>query len=244
MTGTVALHYSRSRHTTSDFDRAARQQIVLVALRKKTLQASTLTNPAKLSGLIDAIGGHLKTDLQFNEMQKLASLAKDIDTTKITQKVLDTVGDTSLLIDGSGSIAGAGSIELPRAGNFNYSAIQDFVKNIFIDHYLTDENARLEVQNGSGVNGVAGALTKSLQSAHYNVGDPLNAPEIVPKTILYDYTGGKKPYTINYLERRFGLKAQKAPPPTPSTDASGKSVPPPEIRIIIGSDYKSIISTH
>jgi LCP family protein required for cell wall assembly len=239
MTGTLALRYSRSRETTSDFSRAARQQQVAVALRAKALAVSTLTNPIKLSGLIDTIGGHVKTDLQLNEIQKLAGIAKDIDATRISQKVLDTGSPDSLLQDGTGSIAGAGSIELPKAGTFNYSDIQDYVKNIFTDHYIVDENARIEVQNGSGILGLAATVVKSLLSAHYNVGDPVNAASQVTTTVIYDYTGGKKPYTINYLERRFGVKSIKAslpsPSPTPSTSAA--AVAQPEIRIIIGSDY-------
>lgn len=237
MTGTLALRYARSRETTSDFDRAARQQQVLVALRQKALQLSTLTNPVKLTNLIDAIGSHVKTDLQLGEIQKLAAIAKDIDQTKIVNKVLDTSAD-GVLIDGSGMIAGAGSIELPKAGTYDYSDIHDFVKDIFSDHYIIDENARIEVQNGSGISGAAGRITVSLKAAHYNVGEPVNADKQYPKTVIYDYTGGKKPYTINYLEQRFGVKAIRITAPSPSPAVSGQTqAPSPEIRIIIGSDY-------
>ena len=243
MTGAVALRYSRSRETTSDFDRAARQQQVAVALRQKALSISTLTNPIKLSALIDSVGGHLKTDMQLNEIQKLALIAKDIDIAKISQKVLDTSRPDSLLLDGTGTIDGAGSIELPKAGNFNYLDIQDFVKNIFIDHYIVDENARIEVQNGSGMAGLAGTVAKSLLAAHYNVGDPVNAGTRYTGTVIYDYTGGKKPYTVNYLEHRFGVKVIKVSPPTPSPTPSTSpaiAVAQPEIRIIIGADYAKI----
>jgi polyisoprenyl-teichoic acid--peptidoglycan teichoic acid transferase len=243
MNGTVALRYARSRKTTSDFDRAMRQQLIMAALRDKALQVSTLTNPVKLAALIEAVGSHVKTDLQPNEITKLAGIAKEVDLANATQEVLDTDGPDSLLIDGSGRIPGAGSIELPRAGNFVYSDIQDFVKNIFVDHYITDENARLEVQNGSGISGAATAVVKSLKSAHYNVGAPTNADNHYTSTVIYDYTGGKKPYTINYLEKRFGVKAQKMTAPSPSTSAAGTTTAAPEIRIILGSNYKAPIST-
>jgi LCP family protein required for cell wall assembly len=242
MTGTVALRYSRTRHTISDFGRAANQQLVISALKTKATQLSTLTNPVKLMGLIDSLGSHVKTDMQPNEIVKMASIAKDIDSSKVANKVLDTTGTDSLLIDGSGQIAGAGSIELPRAGNFDYSDIHDFVKNIFVDHYITDENAKIEVQNGSGVNGAAGQIVKSLKAAHYNVGDAVTADQIYSQTVIYDYTGGKKPYTINYLERRFGVKAKRMTAPSPTTDATGKTVATPEIRIILGSDYKPTVT--
>jgi hypothetical protein len=106
---------------------------------------------------------------------------------------------------------------------FDYTDIKDYVKNIFVDHYITDENARIEVQNGSGTAG-AGQVVKSLKAAHYNVTDPTNAADHYTQTVIYDYTGGKKPYTINYLEQRFGVKAIKAPSPSPSTDATGATI--------------------
>jgi LCP family protein required for cell wall assembly len=239
MNGTVALRYARSRHTTSDFDRAARQQLIIAALKKKATELSTLTNPVKLTGLLDALGGHVKTDFQPNEITKMASVIKDIDGSKVQSEVLDTKGDDSLLIDGTGRIPGAGSIELPRRGNFDYTDIQDFVKNIFVDRYIVEENARIQVQNGSGRAGVAAQVVKSLKAAHYNMMDPTNAEEILTKTVIYDYTGGKKPYTINYLERRFGVKVTRAAAPSPTVDpVTGKTGTVPQIRIILGSDYE------
>ncbi len=205
------------------------------------MQLSTLTNPVKLSNLIDAIGSHVKTDMQPNEITKMASIVKDLDASKMAQKVLTTDGADALLVGGINIIPAAGYIEVPKAGNFDYSDIQDFVKNIFVDHYITDENARVEVQNGSGVSGLGGTVVKSLKAAHYNVSDPLNASDHYTKTVIYDYTGGKKPYSINYLERRFGVKAQRAPSPSPQVDSAGKAVPAPEIRIILGSDYKTSV---
>lgn len=239
MNGAVALRFARSRKSTSDFDRAARQQMVISALRTKALQLSTLTNPVKLSSLIDAIGSHIKTDIQPKEITKLSNLAKDIDTSKMPQKVLNTDSKDALLVGGTNIIDGAGYIEVPKIGNFNYSDIQDIVKNIFVDHYLIDENAKLEVQNGSGIPGLAGNTVKSLQAAHYNVGDPTNAVDRYTSTVLYDYTGGKKPYTINYLEQRFKVKAQKLTAPTPVADANGVVASAPQIRIILGSDFKA-----
>ena len=166
-------------------------------------------------------------------------MAKDIDTSKTPTKVLDTESTDSLLVGGTNIIDGAGYIEVPKLGNFAYRDIQDMVKNIFTDNYLVEENARLEVLNGSGIPGAAGNVVKSLQLAHYNVGEPLNAPESYAKTVIYDYTGGKKPYTINYLQQRFKVKAQKMTAPTPAVDVNGQPLAVPQIRIIIGSDFKS-----
>jgi hypothetical protein len=221
-----------------DFGRAARQQQVLVALRQKALQLSTLTNPVKVTALINAIGDHVKTDLQLDEINKLAQIAAGIDASKIVNKVLNT-DDDNYLVFGPESL-GAGSIETPKAGLFNYTDIQDFVKNIFVDHYITDENAVVEVQNGTGVSGAAATAVNSLKMAHYNVLPATNAAATVPKTVIYDYTNGKKPYTVKYLEIRFGVTAQKATLPSASPTASAGQTP--QIRIILGSDYAAASS--
>ena len=262
MSGIQALRYARCRHNDAgigncgnDYGRASRQQEVIAALRQKALSAGTLTNPIKLTGLINAIGEHVKTDLQIGELKKLAAIAKDIDPSKIVNKVLDDSPD-SFLVGGVNIIPVAGYIYVPKSGvasanYFDYSDIQDFVKNIFVDHYLTDENARLEIQNGSGVAGLAGRLAQSLKLAHYNVMSPVNAPGITEQTVIFDYTSGKKPYTINYLEKRFGVKAVKAnlpqtvsPSPVATSSSSASTSPTPaspEIRIILGSNYQSTI---
>lgn len=244
MNGAIALKYARSRKSTSDFDRAARQQQVIAALRDKSLQLSTLTNPVKLLGLIETLGTHVKSNLQTNEIKKLATVAKDIDMSKVSKEVLDTDRPESLLHGGVDIIPEAGYIEVPKLGTFSYRDIHDFVKNLFADGYILEENALVEVQNGSGIPGLAGTVTKSLKSAHYNLSSASNANEYYAKTVLYDYTGGQKPYTVNYLENRFKVKVQSAPAPVMTPLADGSTPPAPQIRIILGSDYSASASTN
>jgi polyisoprenyl-teichoic acid--peptidoglycan teichoic acid transferase len=226
MNGTTALKYARCRkgNCDDDFGRALRQQKVLVALRKQALTLDTLTNPAKISGLIDSVGDHVKTDMSLPELEHLATLIKDIDTTKIISKVLDTAPD-GLLVDDT-SLPSRGYVELPRSGSFD--DIRAFAHSIFADAYLKNEAASLEVQNGTLRAGLATSVAKMLTGYGYHVLATTTAAEQnVPKTLLYDYSGGKKPYTIQYLEKRFGVKAQSA------TAVQGG----PDIRIIIGADY-------
>jgi len=229
MNGALALEYARSRETTSDFDRAARQQQILEALRQKAFSLQTLTNPAKIAGLIDAFGDNVLTDLQLSEMKKLEQILQTIDTSKTTSKVIDT-SPGGLLVDASGKIPGAGSIELPAAGIGNYSDIQTFAHTYFFDSYITGENATIDVQNGTLQSGLATTVTTLLKSYNYNVVTTTTAAQQnYAHTVIYDYTGGKKPYTINYLQNRFGVKAQQM--------TRGPS--DPDIRIIVGADYKT-----
>ncbi|HSX48291.1 MAG TPA: LCP family protein [Candidatus Nanoarchaeia archaeon] len=228
MDGTLALKYVRCRkgNCGNDFGRAARQQQVMLALREKALSLQTLSNPAKLSGLIDAIGDHVKTDLQPNEIKKLAEIARQINPNGIVNKVLDESSNlvTTDMVDGA-------SVVVPTAGIGNFTDIRAFVHGLFIDSYLKDESASVEVQNGTTRSGLANTVATLLKSYGYNVTKTATAPnQKYPATVIYDYTGGKKPYTIHYLETRFNAKAQKANPgPDDSTD----------IKVIIGANYRS-----
>jgi len=234
MSGALALQYARCRHGTcgNDFGRAARQQQLLEALRQKALQASTLSNPVRLTGLIDSIGNHVRTDLQPNELQKMGQIVKGIDMSKAQTKVLDDT-PTGLLAD-SGKYPGAGSILLPKAGDFNYTAIQELAHTIFIDGYIKHEDAAIGVQNGTLTSGFGAAVTQQLTAYGYRVISTTTADDQTHLTSqIIDYTGGKKPYTLKYLQNRFHATVVKQPKPAPVAGQSAL----PDVVIIVGKDY-------
>ena len=223
--GYTALRYSRSRETTSDFDRAKRQQQVLVALREKSLSLGTLSNPAKVSSIISAVKDHFRTDLQLWEIRKLTKIMKELNSSATQTKVLDPT--TGVVV--SSSIGGA-YVLIPSAGIGSYSKIQDWVHSYFSDAYLRSEAAKLAVYNGSGSVGVAAETTEFLRGYGYNVVLTANAPAAQAKTTLTDYTGGKKPYTAKYLESRFRVTAERRP----LSEAGDGS----ELKLVLGADFK------
>lgn len=78
--GTTALKYVRSRHSTSDFDRSRRQQIVLNAIKTKLVSRDILTSPAKLRAILSTLSSHVWTDLALADMVGLgASVASRKD---------------------------------------------------------------------------------------------------------------------------------------------------------------------
>lgn len=76
--GKTALKYVRSRHSTSDFDRSIRQQLVLQAIRDKVFSIDTLTSPSKIQDLYDSLKEHVWTDLDVSDLGFFAVRAKDI----------------------------------------------------------------------------------------------------------------------------------------------------------------------
>ncbi len=119
---------------------------------------------------------------------------------------------------------------IAKGGSFN--EIRNYTHSIFIDNYIKDENAAIEVQNGTSRAGLATSVGTLLRDTYkYNVVGMTTADnQNYPSTVIYDYSGGKKPYTIKYLETRFNVKSQKATAPAGVTA---------DIRVILGADYRA-----
>lgn len=222
MDGAVALKYARSRETTSDFDRAARQQQIISATKEKALKIGFLANPKKILEIVNIIGDHVRTDLTATELVSLADLIKNLDSSKSVSKVL-TSGDNGELISDSSS----GTFYLmPKGGN--WSNIQKLAHEIFTEPNLKRENAKIEILNGSGTAGQGGKLADTLRSYNYNVVSILTAPEKQAKTEIIDFSNGSKPVTFKFLLKRLNA--------TVSTKGSNPNGV--DITIIIGQDYK------
>jgi LCP family protein required for cell wall assembly len=86
MSGKQALAYARSRMSTSDFDRAKRQQIVLLAIRERALSPDAILRwPFLAAAVLEGI----KTDLDGSELLALALFAARVDTSQLKQAVLE-----------------------------------------------------------------------------------------------------------------------------------------------------------
>ncbi len=68
MNGDMALKYSRSRHSTSDFDRSNRQQLVIKAIKKNLFSTDTAMSPTKISSIFSTVMDHLDTDMSLATM--------------------------------------------------------------------------------------------------------------------------------------------------------------------------------
>lgn len=208
--GERALFYTRSRHTSprGDFDRAERQRVFIEALVQKVASAQTYTNPVKVSQLMDAFGDHIVTDLSLNDAMRLVKIGKAIGT-KFDS--IDLADPTHPLVK-TGMVSGQ-SVVLPTAGAGDFSAIQALVRTQLRDGYLAKENAQVMVLNGTATAGLATQKAEELKSYGYNIGTVADAPtQDYSKTVVVDITKGKRPYTKNYLEKRFGVKATKTLP--------------------------------
>lgn len=82
--GKTALAYSRSRHTTNDFERAARQQQVLVALLARFNKPGVTVNVPKLLGGLSS----LQTDIPDDKIPTLIEIARRSKAATVNSQVL------------------------------------------------------------------------------------------------------------------------------------------------------------
>ena len=220
--GAIALRYARSRETTSDFDRAARQQKIITAVKEKVLKTSFFANPKKILDVVKIIGDHVRTDLTPSELTSLVELVKKLDSQKTVSKVLTNGPDGELVSDSS-----SGTYYLmPKSGN--WEQIQRIAHEIFTDPNLRQENAKIEISNASATTGLGTKLAETLKSYNYNVISIKTALQKQAKTEIIDYSGGEKEITLTFLRNR--LKA-----PISKKSSANSNI---DITIVIGDDYK------
>ncbi len=80
--GATALKYARSRHTTSDFSRSARQQDIIVAAVKKVKENGFIENLSNISRLLRILSNNVESTFSLQEMLSLAYAARSLDAAK------------------------------------------------------------------------------------------------------------------------------------------------------------------
>ncbi len=83
--GKRALAFSRSRHTSTDYDRSLRQQQVLTAAAAKVRKRGA----EQLSGLVEVARSKLVTDMPYRAAPALLELAATADLEKVKSVVLE-----------------------------------------------------------------------------------------------------------------------------------------------------------
>ncbi len=224
MDGEQALRYARSRNTSNDFDRGARQQRVLLSLREQVDPQILLP---RLPELVDALKSAVRTDIPLDQLDELLGLASGIDTANIRSYVFGPPYSQDTCNDSRGCVV------LP-----NIPRIKDAVKNAFsIDpadqaqvERLAGEGAGVWVLNGTGESNRGARLAGYLEFHGLAASAPRQKPEgaVPAKTVVTVYNGAetKLPETIAYLEKLFKITVKTASDPTVRTD----------VVIVIGRD--------
>jgi len=90
MDGYTAQKYARTRHGSSDFDRARRQQQVIFAIRDRILSANSLPQLIlQAPSLYASVSQNVYTQLSVTQMIQLALWLKDLPSSSIHTGVMD-----------------------------------------------------------------------------------------------------------------------------------------------------------
>ncbi|EKD30333.1 MAG: putative transcription regulator, partial [uncultured bacterium (gcode 4)] len=181
--GTTALKYARSRHSTSDFDRSHRQQLVIKAVKDKLFSLDILTSPTKIKSLYYAIVSHIKTDLSMGQLASLALFGKDIPTENILAFNLNDSCFQGLaycqrwgfLYTPMRDLFGGASVLLPDGATPNhldsYADTSKFSNIIFNYPEMFLENPEITVINSTKTSGIANGVALYLKKFGFNIPD-------------------------------------------------------------------------
>jgi LCP family protein required for cell wall assembly len=236
MGGETLLKYARTRATFgSDFDRAARQQQVILAIRDHVLDTGQLpTLIAQSSEIYGDVQSGVNTNLSLEQIVALAQLAADIPVENICRAVIsgDYVEELVTMEDGSQVIIWdreevrqlmADMFSTPVRCNQQPEGTEDLAAQAQV------EQAAINILNGTNQEGLATETSNRLTAAGLTVAGVGNADRFdYPQTIIYNYTG--KDATARYAAQLLGVPAAAivvAEPATPLYD----------IEIILGADY-------
>lgn len=220
--GPHALALARARNAQGgyglpggNFDRERNQQKILRALQEKALSAGTLTNLGKVTGLIDALGNNLRTNINTSEVRALMDLAQEIQGDKLQSIALDEEGKSVVT---TGDYQGR-SVVKPLAGIFDYSEIQALISKKMSDNAVAKEEAVVAVYNGSGIAGLAKQSSDELKAKGLSIGAVGNAPGgNVPDTQIYQVQEGF-PATKALLESHYKVTVAAGQSPAPAEGA-------------------------
>ncbi len=235
--GDTALKYARSRKTTSDFDRARRQQQIIAAIKEKALSLNILTDPSKIKDLYDSVSSSIETDFSINEIIELARVAKDFNKDNIVSRVIsDNPEDCGgFLYTPAREFFGGASVLLP-AGK-NYDAIHEYTDLIFHNAVVANDKSTIQVLNGTKTPNLANEVTDYLGRLCFNINHYGNATDRSLATSTIYYKPGPKetqPPIMDFLLTHFNFKAVSG---IPAEYTSTPRTADTTVVIELGTDY-------
>lgn len=206
--GDIALAYARNRYTEgSDFDRAKRQQQVIIGIRDRVTDFNMLPKLiARSATIYNDLSSGIKTNMSMDDIMRLAWSAIQVPKENILQAQFGP--DTVQFANVNGQdvlIPVTDEIRLVRDQVFTSTGpVGPLAVGGDSADLMKEEQARVSVQNGSGVDGVGGATSDWLGQKGVSVTDQSNADGFYDVTTFYVYNG--KPYTLSYLSEVMGIE--------------------------------------
>jgi LCP family protein required for cell wall assembly len=200
--GSLALAYARARSSEGgDFDRAERQQQVIMGIRNRLLDRRALPRLIRRSPfLYSTLASGVHTNLTLFQVIRLAWLARQVPEENIKRGAIGPNQATfSNAEDGQEILVPIPEeILFLRDEIFTTSgpivpAATETDRAILIDA----EDASISILNGTRTPGLAADTAQTLEEAGLTNVHPNNASAVYTQTRLIDYSGN--PHTVSYL---------------------------------------------
>ncbi len=230
--GKIALAYARARHTEGgDFDRAERQQQVILGIRDRILSFDMLPILIKRrESLYQELSTGVHTNLSLDQAVQLALMASQVPNEEIKRGV---IGQGYVLF---GESPDKLSILIPLPDKIHALRDEIFTASSALgpltpgsdQERMVAEQARISVVNQSGTAGLAERTSQFLSSQGANVANSGDAPQNLTLTTIIDHSG--KPFTTKYLVDLMGITPGKI-------IFDEKSGSPVDIELLLGNDW-------
>jgi len=240
MGGVIALKYARTRHTEfGDFDRAHRQQQVIIAVRDKVKQANLLpTLIGQIGPLVETLGDSVQTDLTLDQLIQLANLGSQIDLENIQKFAIEPYMTLSYLAptDPPQYVLVRIRDEIRKLRDRFLSTGDNSVASDADDATrLAAEAAVIRVENGTQTVGLASRTGDYLTSLGYEIasfGDAFDGLDVHTSTLIFDH--GNKPFTAALLASALNLPSSAVR----TVAANSDNV---DVRIVLGDDFANAL---
>jgi LCP family protein required for cell wall assembly len=206
MDGAQALRYARSRHTSTDFDRAQRQQRVLLSLREQADPAELIPH---LPDLVTALKQAVRTDIPIDQLDELLGLASEIDTRSIRSYVF-----TPPLYQEEFQSSPRGYIIVPHVDRIRAAVRTAFTTDPAeeaVRQKLAEEAARVWVLNSTGERDLGARLAAYFEYFGLAASAPRQTPEggvlADSRIVVYNGAEARLPASIVFLEQLLGVTA-------------------------------------
>lgn len=229
MDGKTALQFACSRHGSTDFDRMARQQQVIMAVRDKAIGMDIPLS--SLPRLIEILGDTVQTDLTLDELLALADVAREIDRADIRHGIIDDSITTTVITPSKAMVEVA-----------DWEKVRALVDDLFpaagptpeptpeiSPERLAEEDARVALRNGTLSAGLSRQTADVLRSEGFAIVSFGNADRFdFQESLLIVYAD--MPYTRQALAARLGIKPENVIE-RPGQDGDV------DLEVILGRDY-------
>jgi len=253
--GKTALMYARSRHTTSDFDRSLRQQIIVKAIIKQITSKDILLSPSKIKDLYKSYTAMVKTNISSDEMIGMSRFAYDLDhifsfglTTDCSNAARKRSYPACFLLAPPRELFDGMAVMIPVGPSNDlsfYDYIHKFAFYILHNQEYLIEDAKIVIQNGIDKkyanqvkrkpDGHAAAVASKLNKYAFKVINVENAQENLTGTTVFIIGTGEYEHTIETL-RNF-LPIDNVVEPELGTGEFITMTTGAELVLVLGNSY-------